>query len=254
MGKVVEIDKEGRIIYEGLLSSQEKADIDDIIYTLKTEIPQIEMVLEKEYGKTVLYKYYLGKFLSELLDKYDISHVDRRKFWNEIKKLASTENRKRNEGKESVTRSFYEQCYVLSEYDENIVKKMSWRQWQDMLDRVSNRQDSRIFDWIGKLENKMREDDWREFEKALHLFLKNKDTSVFSEDEVFDIYNSIYEMCKYWRIKFDAFTKQNPKSAKIKTKSKRSKKFYDECFKMKKETRQKLSNAIFDIAFEKAMK
>ena len=122
MGHVVEIDKEGRIIYDGLLSSQEKATIDEILNALKTEIPQIETDLEEIYGKSVLYKYNLGKFLGELLDKYEISFSERRRFWDQIKHLATKENRKRDDGKNSATRSFFEQCYVLSKYDIDIVK------------------------------------------------------------------------------------------------------------------------------------
>ena len=106
------------------------------------------------------------------------------------------------------TRSFYEQCFVLSQYDKEVVEKLSWRQWQDILDRVSNREDERIFEWIRNKTEKIREDDWREFEKALHLFLKSKDTSVFSDIEVFDIYNSLYSMSVYWRIAFSAILKR----------------------------------------------
>ncbi len=254
MGHVVEIDKEGRIIYDGLLSSQEKATIDEILNALKTEIPQIETDLEEIYGKSVLYKYNLGKFLGELLDKYEISFSERRRFWDQIKHLATKENRKRDDGKNSATRSFFEQCYVLSKYDIDIVKKLSWRQWQDILDRTSNREDERIFEWIRNKSEKIREDDWREFEKALHLYLKSKDTSVFSDDELFEIYNSLFEMSVYWRISFAQFSKDFPNSAKIKSKSRRSKKYQSECFRLKKEKRVPLTDEIFAEAFDNAMK
>lgn len=254
MGHVVEIDKEGRIIYDGLLSSQEKATIDEILNALKTEIPQIETDLEEIYGKSVLYKYNLGKFLDELLDKYEISFSERRRFWDQIKHLATKENRKRDDGKNSATRSFFEQCYVLSKYDIDIVKKLSWRQWQDILDRTSNREDERIFEWIRNKSEKIREDDWREFEKALHLYLKSKDTSVFPDDELFEIYNSLFEMSVYWRISFAQFSKDFPNSAKIKSKSRRSKKYQSECFRLKKEKRVPLTDEIFAEAFDNAMK
>ena len=116
-------------------------------------------------------------------------------------------NRKRNEGKNATTRSFYEQCYILSQANKKVVQKLSWRQWQDILDRVGNREDPRIFNWIEQKPEKIREDDWREFEKALHLYLKSKDTSVFSDDELFNIYNSIHLMVVYWRIAFYNFQK-----------------------------------------------
>lgn len=253
MAKLVSLDAHGHLVYDGLLSSQERATVDEILNALKAEIPQIETDLESVYGKTVLYKYYLGKFLGELLGKYDVSMAERRRFWDEIKTFATKEERKRNEGAKAATRSFYEQCFVLSQYDLEVVQKLSWRQWQDILDRVANREDQRIFEWIRKKSDKIREDDWREFEKGLHLFLKRKDTSVFLDDELFEIYNSIYAMAIYWRIAFTQFSKDFPQSAKIKTKARRSKKYQEVAFQLKKELKKPLDDEIFSIAFERAM-
>ena len=214
MGHVVRVDKEGHLVYEGLLSSQEIASIDEILDALKMEIPEIEAELENIYGKTVWYKYHLGGFLGGLLEKYGISMSERRAFWDEIKTFATKEDRKRDEGSSAVTRSFYQQCYILSQQDIDVVGKLSWRQWQDILDRVGNREDPRIFEWIKSKTEKIREDDWREFEKGLHLYLKTKDTSVFSDTELFEIYNSIFSMGQYWRIAFTQFERENPKSAR----------------------------------------
>ena len=191
---------------------------------------------------------------NELLTKYDISFAERRKFWDEIKNFATKENRKRNEGTNAETRSFYGQCYRLSQYDQDIVEKLSWRQWQDILDRVGNREDERIFEWIRHKSEKIREDDWREFEKGLHLYLKKKDTSVFTDKELFEIYESILEMAKYWRISFGQFSKDFPNSAKIRSKARRSKKYQAECFRIKKELRKEFDEEIFSQAFENAMR
>ena len=254
MKHVVSLDKNGYLVYEGCLSSVEIATIDTILQALKSEIPQVEQALNKEYGKSVLYKYYLGHFLSDLLNKYSISTIERRKFWDEIKLFATKEKRKRNEGSKSVTRSFYEQCYVLSQYDKKIVEKLSWRQWQDILDRVGNREDERIFKWIGSKNEKIREDDWREFEKALHLFLKNKDTSVFLDEELYSIYDSILLMCQFWRKNLKNFSLIYPKSIKIQKKSIWSKKYYARCFDLKKEYRTKIiTEDICKNAFENIM-
>lgn len=253
MGHIVTLDSEGRLVYDGLLSSQEKATIDEILNTLKVEIPQIENDLKVTYGKSVLYKYYLGHFLGELLEKYDISISEQRRFWDEIKDFATEENRLRNEGTKAITRSFYQQCFVLSQYDIDIVKKLSWRQWQDLLDRVSNREDQRIFEWIRNKKDKIREKEWREFEKGLHLFLKSKDTSVFTDEELFQIYDSIYAMGAYWLKALAQFSKDFPKSAKIKTKARRSKKYQEACLKLKREQKAPLDEKIFSQGFEQAM-
>jgi len=76
--------------------------------------------------------------------------------------LATKEERKRNEGAHSVTRSFYQQCYILSQQDKKTVEKLTWRQWQDLLDRVGNREDERIFDWIKLLTEEMCYDTFSE--------------------------------------------------------------------------------------------
>jgi hypothetical protein len=256
MGFLVEKDAEGRTIYitNSFLTSSEKAKFDNLLLELKTDIPEIETGLFETYDKSVLNKYFLGRYLAGLLEKYDISDSERRKFWDEIKNFATLEERKRKEGTSSKTRSFYEQCYTLSKYDLEVVQKLSWRQWQDLLDRVANREDERLFEWIRNIDRKIREDDWREFEKALHLYLKGKDTSVFTDDELFQIYDSLFEMSVYWRIAFLKFTKEYPQSAKIKTKGRRSKKYRSTCLQLKKELRKPLNDEMFSVAFDVAMR
>lgn len=239
MGHIVSL-VDGHLVYDGMLSSKEIATIDEILKALQTEIPLIEADLTKEYGQGVWYKYNLGLIMGELLEKYDISISERRKFWDEIKNFATLKERKRADGINAVTRSFYHQCYMLSQQDKEIVEKLTWRQWQDILDRVGNRDDPRIFNWIKKYPSKIKEDDWREFEKALHLYLKDKDTSVFENEELFAIYDSIMLMCQKWREQFKEFTKEHPKSAKIKTKGVWAKKYYALCFAKKKEIRSKV--------------
>lgn len=251
MGHIVSLDAEGRLVYKGLLSSQEKATVDEILNALKSEIPQIEADLASEYGQSVWYKYNLGLFLGGLLEKYKITIAERRQFWDEIKTFATKEERKRNEGTNAVTRSFYQQCYILSCQDKEVVEKLTWRQWQDILDRVGNREDERIFVWIKNLSGKIREDDWREFEKALHLYLKGKDTSVFTEEELFSIYDSLLKMCKVWREKFKVFETEHPKSLKIKSKGIWAKKYYARSFEIKKEQRLRIiTQEICEQAFQ----
>ena len=253
MSNIVEINTAGDIVYLGMLSSKEKAAIDEIIATLVDEIPEIEKELSEKYGNTVWYRYYLGKVLGNFLERYSIAISERRRFWDEIKKLASQEERQRDEGKNSATRSFYQQCFVLSELDEETVGKLSARQWQDILDRVSNREDERIFKWIKKYPEKIREDDWREFEKSLHLYLKGKDTSVFEDEEVFEIYDSIMLMSKSWRVLLKEFEKNHPKSAKLKNKANWSQKYRIQCFQLSRERRSLVDESLCNEVFIQLM-
>ena len=72
MSNVVRVDENGNLFYLGLLSSQEIATAKEILEFLQREIPIVEKELTEKYEKSVLNKYYLGKFLSTLLDKYII--------------------------------------------------------------------------------------------------------------------------------------------------------------------------------------
>lgn len=251
MAVLVELDEMGRKIYRGFLSSSETQKADLLLGFLQDEIPSIGVTLKATYGDSVLYKYFMGKRLEELLNEYDVSEKERVYFWNEIKNFATDKERKRNDGGNSKTRKFYEQCFQLAQLDQGTVEKLSWRQWQDLFDRTTNREDRRIFKWIGIHEPKIKEKEWRAFEKALNLFLKNKDTSVFEDDELFEIYEMILIMVQTWIDKIQEFEDTFPKSAKNKSKSKWESKFYELCFKSRKANKRNMikndCNTLFDI-------
>lgn len=253
MAILVELDENGKKIYRGFLSSAETRNADLLLGFLQDEIPNIGKQLSTQYGDGVLYKYFLGRRLGELLEQYNIQDKERVYFWNEIKNFASDKERKRADGGDAKTRKFYEQCYQLSLLEQTTVEKLSWRQWQDLLDRTTNREDDRIFSWIGIHEPKIKESEWRGFEKALNLFLKNKDTSVFEDDELFQIYEMLLTMVQVWLLKFAAFEKEHPNSAKIKSKSKWEGKYYEVCMKCRKADKRDLTEDDCMIVFTSLM-
>ena len=254
MAIIIEKNKDGEKQYKGFLSSEQTRKADELLEFLQKEIPEYGQKLNAEYGDSVLYKYYLGKHLSELLDEYDINDEQRVYFWNEIKDFAADKERARQDGGEAKTRKFYEQCYNLSQLDISIVEKLSWRQWQDLFDRTKNREDSRIFNWIGFHEPKIKEKDWRSFEKGLNSFLRNKDTSVFEDQELFDIYEMLLTMAQVWQSEFTEFQQQYPKSAKIKSKAKWEGKYIDLCLKCRKANKRNLDKDDCLIVFNTLMK
>ncbi len=253
MAILVELDEQGRKIYRGFLSGKETEEADLLLGYLQDEIPKLGKILSDKYGDSVLYKYFMGKRLGELLEEYKVPEKERLYFWNEIKNFASDKERKRMDGGNSKTRKFYEQCFQLSQIDKETVEKLSWRQWQDLMDRTTNREDKRIYDWIGQHEKKIKENEWRAFEKALNLFLKKKDTSVFEDDELFELYEMILLMGETWCDKMHSFEKEYPKSAKIKTKSKWETKFYELCYKSRKANKKNLDCEDCEILFDMIM-
>lgn len=251
MSNIVSLDEKGNIIYEGFLSSKEVATINEIIKALKKELPEVQNQLESVYGSSAMYKYYLGKFFGSLLDKYDIQYSERRKFWDELKLIVDKNAPKRADGR-NARRSFYEQCYILSTYPIKAVRKLSWRHWQDWLDRKIAYGDKRFFDWLIQYPEKIKQDEWREFLKALNDYLKKKETGVFSDEELFKIYDSLMNMCQFWIKNFKQYCKDFPKTTK--KNASWSKKFYSDCFALKKENKELfVSENVCQEAFKKMM-
>ncbi len=254
MAHIVEFDNTGNIIYRGILSSSEVLLYDKLIETLQQDIPQIEQDLKEQYGDSLQYKYNLGKILGDILAKNEVSIKERRRFWDEIKNLATTENRTRAEGTNSKRRSFFEQCYRLSQIEEKTVKKLSWRQWESLLDRSDkNTEDARLFSWIKRFPRKLKEDEWREFLKIMNLYLDEKDTSVFSEEELFEIYDSMIVMADTWLTNLKDFKKGHPSSRKLASLATWSKKYYRNCFSYARSNKEKISEALCQELFKEMM-
>ena len=254
MAHIVEFDRNGNIIYRGMLSSSEILLYDQLIETLKQNFPQIEQDLKEQHGDTIMYKYNLGRVLGELLEKNNVSIKERRRFWDEIKTLATTENRTRAEGTNSKRRSFFEQCYRLSQIDEETVKKLSWRQWESLLDRSDkNTDDARLFTWIKNFPRKIREDEWREFMKIINMYLDEADTSVFADEELFKIYDSMIIMADIWLSSLKEFKKNHPSSRKLLAVSSWSKKFYRNCFASARSTKGEITEELCSKQFVDTM-
>lgn len=208
MSKTIDSNEKGTKIYDGLLSKEERSHADKILEDLKITIPLIEDQLNKKFSsKNNLYRYYLGTELKKLIEKYEITSRERIYFWNEIKFLASKNNNRVID--RSKNRNDYEYCYILSRFEIETIKKLSWRQWSSLLDSTNIIKDTRIFNWLPQLEIKIKEEIWREFLKVLNIFIKNKDTIVYDNSEIYYIYNYIYKVVTLWEEFFEEFFHKN---------------------------------------------
>ena len=225
--------------YRGLLTRKEREVADKRLLELQNEIPIYEEALFEKYStKNNLYRYELGMKLNTFLSKHNVSKKERSYYWEEIKEYASSE---KNITKDrSSKRIDYEYCYQLFTIGLETVKKLSWRQWQDFLDRKHIRADERIYIWINELTSKVRQDDWRDFTKALNIYFKERDTSIFSKDELFGEMNRIYEIITNWRYLVEKYFSKIDKMTKARrdNKTKYKKMYYDEAIAN--------SNSIFD--------
>lgn len=239
MTKILRFDKTKDMwVYDGLLTADKKLEVDEIINTIKKDIPEIEKELNAAYGSNVMNKYNLGLILDDYVRRYDLNIKDRRMFWIEIGKLASTEKHTRTENNTS-QRNYYEECYALSKYDFQTVQKLSWRQWQSLLDRTDE-YDERLFMWIKDNPNKIKEEEWRQFLKIHHNYLKDKDSNVFDDDEVSKLYDSFMSIAENWIINKKKFVKDNPKSSKAKNIDKKQLKYIEKCFCKRRESMDKI--------------
>ena len=227
--KIIDFDKEGRYLYKGFLTSKELQEYEEVKDRLINEIPALEEEIKEKYWKEnrILYFYFLGKTLGAFLEEFNVSVKERRRFWDEIKTLATSQVHTRSDGKVK-KRSFFEQCYRLSCMDQKIVESKTWRQWQSLLDRDDkNIEDSRFINWVGKTV--ISEDEWRELLKIMNFYLDEIDTTVFEDNEIYALYDSMLSMSKVWLKSIKQFEKNHPKSLKLQKKSKWSIKFYKAC-------------------------
>lgn len=263
MSRIIDFDNQGHIVYNGLLSQEEVESYQEIIDALQKEFPEIEKELLKKYpskkanGTSIEYKYYLGKAISEYLNKYDVTEDERRRFFDEIKNLASEKTKElytRDSGKKSKTRSIFEQFYLLSQLSFDTVLRLNWGEWQPLFDRVICREDPRIFAWIDKRVEKVSRSNWRSFMKVVNMYAGKFETALFSEDEFFDIFDSLLLTGSEWVSKYDSYKKDHPDSAKNHDELKWSKKFYQKCFEIKKQKRlDVITKEIIDRAFFEVM-
>ena len=172
----------------GLLTNAEIEHAEELLKELEINIPSIETTLQNKHGNGLDYKYYLGEYLAKYIDQESIKDRERLYFWREIEEFASLNN---NPKSESNQRHFYEYCYIIFSFGYKIAHSLTYRQWNDILARKRIRQDVRIFNWFEIKNEEKANLYWRNFLPTLNEFLSKKDTSVFSIDELYQIYESI---------------------------------------------------------------
>lgn len=183
--------------YRGMLTKKERDEADKRLTELKKIIPELEERLFKKYRKkNNLYRYELGLKLIEFVKKHNVSTKERQYYWEDLREYASREEHQTKD--RSDKRQDYEYCYQLGLLGRKTVVKLSWRQWQDILDRKNILEDKRIFDWLKKNDFKIKEQIWRDFTKALNLYFKNVDTIVYDDREMLSDFDVLYLVVNEW--------------------------------------------------------
>jgi len=156
---------------------------------MKEEFYQFECALEKKYKPySSEYCYEMGLYLSQKLEQYRVVESSRYKFWESLRNYVNTKNPTK-----VITelRDPYEYCYMLSKMDRDLVIKYPRSRWDHLFDCVTAREDSRLYEWLLDRDTIDNNDCWQGFIKALKVYFKGIDTSIYSKEEMYDLYDSI---------------------------------------------------------------
>jgi len=197
MSKIIGKTKEGSKVYLDAMSPQEIREADEFLESLQKDIKAFEVELCEKYSPSSLeYKYYIGEFLANQIKSKGITSFERLYVFEEIKNWVQTDiETNKDRGNK---RLFYDYCYRLYCFGYDIVFSFTWRQWSELLDRSVTTKDARLLTWLKEKIKVMREDDFRKFLLVLNEYLKNRDTSVFEDDELYKKYELLYEIVVQW--------------------------------------------------------
>ena len=133
--------------------------------------------------------YQIGKKIAKVVDdKNLVSPNEIAWVWMALRGMYLKENIIKTRGK---TRDDLEYFYKASKFPFEFIKNISWDGWCRLLDYPSIRQDKRFIVWLKNKAEHLREVKkgfLRKFAKNLYSIIKNKDTTVLTDDELFEIY------------------------------------------------------------------
>ncbi len=183
-----------------LVTDEQKKKAEQFDFFLSKKIKQIEqemkdsglLDLKGKRGKVNRLWYEVGKRLQFVMDSSMVAAEDREFVWRAIYdhagKLAPGPISQRV--KRDPETSHFSYCYKLSKFPWEFVDTTGdWTSWSEFFDRKETKNDPRIIEWLGKKakeSNVSGKQNWlRPLTKAIHKCFQNKDTMVFSADELY---------------------------------------------------------------------
>jgi len=183
-----------------LITDEEKKKAEKFDLFLSKKMKEIEQEmkdsgligLKGKKGKVNRLWYEVGKRLQFVMDCSMVAAEDREFVWRAIYdhagELAPGPISKRV--KRDPETSHFSYCYKLSKFPLEFVEITGdWTSWSEFFDRKETKNDSRIIEWLGrkaKERNVSGRQNWlRPLTKEIHRCFMNKDTKVFSTDEIY---------------------------------------------------------------------
>ena len=92
--------------------------------------------------------------------------------------------------------SYFSYMCMLAEFEWGFVKSMIWTHWVELFDGELFTKDHRIIEWLKTKQDKPKSQEWlRPLTKNIRnsSLLKKKETGVFTEDEMYEKLDKIFE-------------------------------------------------------------
>jgi hypothetical protein len=190
-----------------LLSGQLRDQAERLDEFLLKKVKEIEeemksagfLKLKGKKGEVAKLWYEVGKRLDFITDMNVVSAEDREFVWRAIYDHAGelapgplTERVKRDP-----ETSHFSYCYKLSRFPREFVDMAGdWTSWSEFFDRKETKNDPRIIEWLGrkaKVSDVSGRQNWlRPLTKAIHREFENRDTTVFSLEELYERLDKIF--------------------------------------------------------------
>ena len=201
--------------YKGIVTYSEKKYTEEELLKMREEFLEIEKELKKKSKNKFDSErsYELGIILANKLKEYDIIESNRYYFWSLLRfGVNTTDDRKIFQPKQ---REPYEHMYLLSRLPKELALKYSMSKWDHLFDITTARKDDRIYTWLMNDTNKNfinSNDVFQNFCKGIKDNIERIDTSLLSDEELFEIYDdtmlkSIY-IVKYMKDNNKKFNSQ----------------------------------------------
>ncbi len=140
--------------------------------------------------------YFVGEKIKEFINKHvlpeDIKYIWRA-FWENIPEEIAPGDKESTLVGSNRDPIYY--CFLLGQYEEKfVVNAGHWRAWREFLDRKHIRDDQRIIKWISTRAELNPPSNWlRIFNREISRKLKNIDSSVYEDLELFRLLDQIWQ-------------------------------------------------------------
>ncbi|MDY4819376.1 MAG: hypothetical protein SO206_03865 [Bacilli bacterium] len=244
---------DNRLEYIDILTAEEIEEARQFLEKLQYEVNQFEQQLSKTLSSsTIEYRYKIGEFLDKQIRENNISSKERIYVWNEIRDLTESDIKVAiDRGKR---REFYEYCYRIYQFGEELAYAFTWSQWVDILDRSAALKDERFVTWLSKTEYKINTDNLRMLLLILTMYLEKRDLSVFDDDEVQIKFDFLFTIVIQWNDLFKKYfssKKSNLSDARREKFTKYKKKYISDVLTNSKFATIEMLPSICEDAFKK---